>query len=241
MRRARAWLAAEGLAVEVFKGRHLTRAERAERRDVGARGIRAASVWALTGGAVSAHPSGFSREGSSGNENTPKARRAGAKRSAKTQTAPRSIRLQRLTAEVARRAPHLAPVGRHVGGLADVLVRALGPAVEGATAGDVLAIAEAGGTGRVWAAQDARDPWAWLGARLRAGRASGHRTAAERAAKAAEERAERARRREAEEAAERAASRPAVVASARASIRASIESARRTALYSTHRPVIVNP
>lgn len=228
VRNVRAWLAREGLAVEVLRGRHLTAAEREQRRAIGAHGIRTASVWALTGGRAD-HPRRFSADGSSSESNSPKrATRAGMKRKRERtarDAAPRPLAVQRTAAEVARRVPHLLADGRHIGALADVVARALGEAVEGATASDVLSVAEAGGRGRSWAADSARDTLGWFAARLRLGRASGALTAAERAARGIVEREARAARRRAErEAAE--ARRASVTGEGTAAARAALAAVR---------------
>lgn len=233
VRNVRAWLAREGLAVEVLRGRHLTAAERVERRAVGAYGIRTASVWALTGGRHRAdQPQTFRSVGSSGEKNSPK-RAARARTKAKTKTtdprAPRGLGAQRLAAEVARRVPHLGE-GHHIGALVDVLVRALGAAVEDATAADVLAVAEAGGDGRPWTAATARDVLAWLASRLRAGRRRGALTAAERAATAAAEREQRAARRAAERAVEER-DRASVTGEGLAAARAALAAVQRWRRY----------
>ncbi|MCA5891990.1 hypothetical protein LEP48_01320 [Isoptericola sp. NEAU-Y5] len=238
VRNVRAWLAVEGLAVEAVRGRHLTRAERQARRALGRGGIVTASVWALTHEPIgAAHPDLVEVSGISRKSQLPQARRAGTKRKRQTtarDTAPRSLALQRLTAEVARRSPGLAPEGRHLGGLADVLARAFGEAVETARVADVFRIAEAGGAGRVWALEGVRDVWGWLGARIRAGRSRGFATAAERATRDAEARTERERRRAAERVAERAAratTHSPAARIARDSIRAAIAAARQGSKY----------
>lgn len=220
VRRARAWLAGEGLAVEVFRGRHLTRAERAARREAGGYGIRAASVWALSQ-VTAAHPHGVSRGGSLTSEESPKSATRGAKSKPTTTKprAPRGLQTQRLAAGLAREVRGLDN-GTHLGALADGLTRALGSRLGSWSVADVVA---ATADGRTFAAGEARSPFGYLLARLRGALAGGALSSVERSAAGVAERTERQARQRAEREAEHARQAPPeVVASALASIRATL-------------------
>jgi len=192
VRVVRAWLAAEGLAVELLRGRHLTAAERVARKASGGWGITTASMWCLTGDSA-AHS--VSRRDTAVSSKTSVTKRKRRTKSSPNRN-PRPITLQRLAARVLADVRGL-DTGRHVGALAD------GLAATGAgawTLGDVLAALSA--DGRAWSAADARDPLAWTLARLRRAIAGGFQPGSPRTVSDAEQRAARRTQRAAERAAE---------------------------------------
>ncbi len=223
VRRTRSWLSRAGLAVEVFRGRHLTAAERQARREVGGRGITASSVWALTHPA-SAYPHPVRGSGSS--KVSHGSQRAAARRGKGSRTVnrdgatrqPRSRALWRLTAATAREVRGLDNGARHLGALADGLARA------GAEAWDVADVLDAlAADGRTCDVEGARDRVAYVVGRVRRAVAAGFRPRAERVAASVAEREARQVRQRAEREAERAGRASAKVAAvALASIRATL-------------------
>lgn len=225
-----------GLLVDVARGRHTYRAERARASlEVGRRLHRVATIRALTHRpdvVVETPPTPSGVGGSLPSVRLTK--RAGRARSSakRTDRRPRSIAVQRLAAGlVARRGMAWADGGRHIGALCGVLEAVL-PDVGARTPQDVLGALEGRvrARGGVELGREARDPLAYLRHALAEAVAVGAVPASVRAAVGRAERAEvvvRRRAADAESAVRLAASDPAVVAAARASIRASIAAARR--------------
>ncbi|GAA1858879.1 hypothetical protein [Myceligenerans crystallogenes] len=216
-----------GLLVDVARGRHTYRGERARASlEVGRRVHRVATTRALTHrpDVVVETPPTPSGVGSSlpSVGLTKRARRA----------RPRPIAVQRLAAGlVARRGMAWADGGRHIGALCGVLESVL-PDAGAWTSQDVLGALEGRvrARGGVELGRDARDRLGYLRHALTEAVAAGAVPATVRAVAARSERAEVLARRRAEDAdvaARLAATDPAAVAAARASIRASIAAARR--------------
>lgn len=197
-----------GLVVTVETGRHLYRAERAAVKAAGRRYIRKASVRALSHAPRTDTPTNPERVGSkpsdSLNHQARKTRTAKTTSNSKTDRKPRTLRVQRLAADVDRRLPWLTK-DRHVGALCSVLASA---GVEEWTASDVVAAVDAWHAERGWKtlAREASNALGWFsralhraiddGAVSRSAAAQAEREAAvlraaERAREAAEDEARR--------------------------------------------------
>jgi hypothetical protein len=227
-----------GLLVTVDRGRHLDRKEREAVRAAGRRFIRKASTRALSVPAdLAPHPGLVETVGISPSEELTKAREARkAKPSKNHNRKPRTLRVQRLAAEVVQRWTFVAPEGRqHIGAVCDALTAA---GMESWTAADVVRAVDFWHETNRWNAlgRDARRPVGWLRTALQRTVRDGGVSASQKAREALEASRRRQAERDAEKAADAArlaASRPEVVAASRSSIRDAIEAAKRKALYGT--------
>lgn len=223
-----------GLVVTVEKGRHLYRAEREAVKAAGGRFIRKASVRALSHAprpvAETPTPSGVSSSESllSFTHQARKTRTAKKPSTTKTDRKPRTLRVQRLAADVDRRLPWLTKE-RHVGGLCSILSSA---GVEEWTASDVVAAVDAWHERHGWKtlASEATNALGWFSRALHRAIEEGavSRSAAARAEREAAvlRAAERAREAAEDEARRVEGVASAKAAEARSSIRGALAAAR---------------